>query len=118
MRSISGVASSSIVSPFMDMDMRYDFRIVGPNERIVVAICASSAEERVLQAVLAGARRASHRSRACPRLPEDARHYPQGDGCHPLGGAQTVGEAHRLSPRPAPPERATTIVTETSAALD
>ena len=26
------------VSPFMDMDMRYDFRIVGPSERIVVDI--------------------------------------------------------------------------------
>jgi len=45
------------VSPFLDMDMRYDFRITGPDERIAVGICASSSEKPVLQAVLNGARR-------------------------------------------------------------
>ena len=45
------------VSPFLDMDMRYDFRITGPDERIAVGICASSFEKPVLQAVLSGARR-------------------------------------------------------------
>jgi uncharacterized protein len=44
------------VSPFMDMDLRYDFRIVGPNERIQVGICASRADAPVLNAVLAGVR--------------------------------------------------------------
>jgi len=44
------------VSPFLDMDMRYDFRITGPDERIAVGICASSWQEPVLNAVLAGLR--------------------------------------------------------------
>ena len=45
------------VSPFLNMDMRYDFRITGPDERIAVGICASSSEKPVLQAVLSGTRR-------------------------------------------------------------
>jgi DUF1365 family protein len=44
------------VSPFLDMDMRYDFRITGPDERIAVGICASSSQKPVLNAVLAGVR--------------------------------------------------------------
>jgi DUF1365 family protein len=44
------------VSPFLDMEMRYDFRITGPDERIAVGICASSCQEPVLNAVLAGVR--------------------------------------------------------------
>ena len=34
--------------------MRYDFRITGPDERIAVGICASSADEPMLSAVLTG----------------------------------------------------------------
>ncbi len=45
------------VSPFLDMDLRYDFRIVGPDERIVVGIGASSSAGPVLSAVLTGARK-------------------------------------------------------------
>jgi DUF1365 family protein len=44
------------VSPFLDMEMRYDFRIEGPNERLVVGICASSQAQPVLSAVLSGDR--------------------------------------------------------------
>jgi uncharacterized protein len=44
------------VSPFLDMDMRYDFRITGPDERIAVGIRASSCQKPVLNAVLTGAR--------------------------------------------------------------
>jgi uncharacterized protein len=44
------------VSPFMDMDLRYQFRIVGPNERIAVGICAMSGRTPVLNAALAGDR--------------------------------------------------------------
>ena len=44
------------VSPFLDMDMRYDFRITGPDERIAVGICASSCRKPVLNAVLTGMR--------------------------------------------------------------
>lgn len=44
------------VSPFLDIDMRYDFRITGPDDRIVVGICASSSAKPVLHAVLTGTR--------------------------------------------------------------
>jgi DUF1365 family protein len=44
------------VSPFLDMDLRYDFRIEGPGERLVVGICASSATQPMLSAVLSGDR--------------------------------------------------------------
>lgn len=44
------------VSPFLDMEMRYDFRIEGPDERLVVGICASSSAQPVLSAVLSGDR--------------------------------------------------------------
>lgn len=46
------------VSPFLDMDMRYDFRIAGPDERIGVGISASDLSgATVLGAVLIGVRR-------------------------------------------------------------
>jgi DUF1365 family protein len=46
------------VSPFLDMDLRYDFRISHPDERIAVAIRAGSiGKQPVLHAVLAGTRR-------------------------------------------------------------
>jgi len=45
------------VSPFLDMDMRYDFRITGPDERLAVGISASSSARPVLNAVLTGRRR-------------------------------------------------------------
>jgi len=44
------------VSPFLDMDLRYDFRIEGPDERLVVGICASTATQPMLSAVLSGDR--------------------------------------------------------------
>jgi len=45
------------VSPFLDMDLRYDFRITGPDERIAVGISASSSDKVVLRAVLTGERK-------------------------------------------------------------
>ena len=39
------------------MDMRYDFRITGPDERIAVGILASSSAKPVLNGVLTGRRR-------------------------------------------------------------
>jgi uncharacterized protein len=45
------------VSPFMDMDVQYAFRIAAPDERIVVGICAGSSAGAVLNAVLVGVRR-------------------------------------------------------------
>lgn len=46
------------VSPFLDMDMRYDFRITGPDERVTVGIRVSSASKPMLNAVLTGAHEA------------------------------------------------------------
>jgi DUF1365 family protein len=48
---------SFYVSPFMDMNMRYDFRVTGPGERIGVGIRASSSAMPVMTAVLTGARK-------------------------------------------------------------
>jgi len=48
---------SFFVSPFLDMGMRYAFRVSGPQERVVVGIVARSATGPVLTAVLNGARR-------------------------------------------------------------
>jgi hypothetical protein len=45
------------VSPFLDMDLHYDFRITGPDERIAVGISASSSDKPVLHAVLTGERK-------------------------------------------------------------
>jgi len=46
------------VSPFLDMDMRYDFRITGPDERVCVGIAVSSPDRPMLNAVMTGARQA------------------------------------------------------------
>lgn len=45
------------VSPFLEMDMRYDFRVHGPDERLAVGIRASTADGPMLNAVMAGERR-------------------------------------------------------------
>lgn len=45
------------VSPFMDMDLAYDFRIMPPGERVSTAIRVSDAEGPVLAAAFAGERR-------------------------------------------------------------
>jgi DUF1365 family protein len=44
------------VSPFLDMNMRYDFRVAGPDERIAIGIRVSSPREAVINAVLTGNR--------------------------------------------------------------
>jgi DUF1365 family protein len=45
------------VSPFMDMDLAYQFRLSEPADRVVVGITASKGGERVLTACLTGLRR-------------------------------------------------------------
>src|SRR4051812_44169409 len=45
------------VSPFMDMDLAYDFRLSEPAERVAVGINASKGDQRVLHASLAALRR-------------------------------------------------------------
>ena len=45
------------VSPFMDMDLTYHFRLAEPAERVAVGIGASKGGQRVLNACLTGLRR-------------------------------------------------------------
>jgi uncharacterized protein len=45
------------VSPFMDMDLRYDFRIVPPGQRVVVAIRGRAGAATVITASIAADRR-------------------------------------------------------------
>lgn len=45
------------VSPFLDMDLRYDFSVSQPGDKLAVAIRASKGDETVLFASLAGERR-------------------------------------------------------------
>ena len=48
---------SFYVSPFMDMNMRYDFWVTGPGQRVSVGIRTSSSAMPVMNAVLTGARK-------------------------------------------------------------
>ena len=52
-----GCGKAFYVSPFMDMDLTYAFRILRPEERVMVAVDASDAEGLVLAASFAGERR-------------------------------------------------------------
>ena len=45
------------VSPFMGMDMRYDFRVVPPGERLAITIVGSDAQGPIITAALACRRR-------------------------------------------------------------
>jgi len=51
-------AKKFYVSPFLDMDMTYDFRVAPPGERISVVVAADDKRGAVLVASLAGERRA------------------------------------------------------------
>jgi DUF1365 family protein len=46
------------VSPFMDMDMTYTFRVAVPDQRVMVAICAADNDGLLLTAALTGKRTA------------------------------------------------------------
>jgi DUF1365 family protein len=50
-------AKQFYVSPFMDMDLTYAFRVLRPEERVLVAIDTSDAEGLVLAASFSGERR-------------------------------------------------------------
>jgi uncharacterized protein len=51
-----GCAKQFYVSPFMDMDLTYAFRILRPEERVLVAVDTSDAEGLVLAASFCGER--------------------------------------------------------------
>jgi len=50
-------AKGFYVSPFMDMDLSYAFRILRPEEQVMVAVDVDDAEGRILTASFAGQRR-------------------------------------------------------------
>lgn len=52
-----GCAKGFYVSPFMDMDLTYAFRILRPEERVLVAVDTSDADGLVLAASFSGERR-------------------------------------------------------------
>jgi DUF1365 family protein len=106
------------VSPFMEMDMRYDFHIVGPDERIVVDITASSAEGRVLHALLTGTREPmTDWSLARSFLKVPAITFKVMAAIH-WEALKLWRKRIGLHPRPVAPERMTTVVAEPSAALE
>ena len=98
------------VSPFMDMDLRYVFRVEPPGERVAVAVDAMRGGERILTASFAGERRPL----------TDAALLRSFLG-HPLLSFAVVAGIHwealklwlkgaGLRARPAPPGRPATIV--------
>lgn len=106
------------VSPFMEMDMRYHFHIVGPDERIVVDIAAISAKGRVLHAILTGTRQPLNDwnlARVFMKVP--AITFKVMAAIH-WQALKLWAKRIRVHPRSAPPERMATPVTETSAAVD
>jgi DUF1365 family protein len=106
------------VSPFLGMEMRYDFRITGPDERIVVGISASASEGPILSAVLAGTREPltdRNLSRVFLQIPAITLKVSAAIRWEAL---KLWAKRIRLYRRPVPPEQPTTIVPATSAPLD
>lgn len=98
------------VSPFLDMDMTYEFRIVPPGERIVVAVDGWKDGARIITASFAGGRRPM----------TDAALLRAFFG-HPFLSFAVVAGIHwealklwlkgvRARPRPAPPDHPATFV--------
>ncbi len=98
------------VSPFMDMDMNYTFRVAVPDQRIMVAIRAADGDGLLLAAALTGERIALTDGALLRAL-----------ATHPLLTLKVVGAIHwhalrlllkglKLRPRPLPPAAAVTIV--------
>ena len=98
------------VSPFMDMDMNYRFRVGVPDERIAVAIRAADQDGLLLAAALSGDRLALTDATLLRLL-----------ATHPLLTLKVIGAIHwhalrmvlkgfRLRPRPHPPAAPVTVV--------
>lgn len=98
------------VSPYLDMGLRYRFRLQPPGESVTVAIDAEDAKGPVLRAALVARRQALTDSAL---LSAFAR--------HPALAAQVLGAIHweaarlwgrglRLRPRPAPPAEPISII--------
>ena len=98
------------VSPFMDMDMNYRFRVAVPDQRIAVAIRAADQDGLLLAAALTGERIALTDLALLRALVT-----------HPLLTLKVVGAIHwhalrlllkglKLRPRPRPPAAPVTVV--------
>lgn len=97
------------VSPFMDMEIAYAFRVAVPDQRIALAIRAVDADGPVLAAAVSGTRRALTNSALLRALVT-----------HPLLTLKVIGAIHwhalgmwlkgfKIRPRPSPPEISITI---------
>lgn len=98
------------VSPFMDMNMRYDFRVTEPGDTISLAISGSDDTGPLLHAVLQASRRELSDAQLLRLLVT-----------HPLVTLKVLGGIHwealrlwrkrlRLYPRPSPPSSPVTVV--------
>ena len=117
--SVPGVAGAVIeqhcrkgfyVSPFMDMEMSYTFRVAVPDQRVMVAIRAADNDGPLLAAALTGERIALTDAALLRAL-----------ATHPLLTLKVIGAIHwhalrlllkglKLRPRPLPPAAAVTVV--------
>jgi len=106
------------VSPFMDMDMTYDFRLAQPAERLSVAIRVNQCDRPVLTACLAGERHELSDAKMLRLFLT-----------MPAITAKVIVAIHwealrlwlkglRLHQRPAPPERPITVGANTAAISD
>ena len=106
------------VSPFLDIDLRYDFRITGPDDRIAVGICASASKTPVLNAVLTGARRdLTDRNLTVVFLKVPAITIKVIAAIH-WEALRLWAKGIGLRRRPPPPQRSSTIVTANSTISD
>lgn len=106
------------VSPFLGMDMRYDFRISGPDERISVGISASAGGKQVLSAALAGTRRALTDASLVRLFLQIPLVTFKVSAAILWEAVRLWVKGIRLHRRPAPPEQPATIVPVTSAYTD
>jgi uncharacterized protein len=101
------------VSPFMDMNLSYEFHVAGPNERISVAIDTFDRTGRVLTAALSGKRLALSDATLRGAL-----------ATHPLLTLKVIAGIHwhalrlllkglKVRPRPRPQENPVTVVSVT-----
>jgi DUF1365 family protein len=98
------------VSPFMDMEMSYTFRVAVPDQRVMIAIRAADQDGLLLAAALTGERSALTDLALLRAL-----------ATHPLLTLKVIGAIHwhalrlllkglKLQPRPLPPAAAVTVV--------
>ncbi len=104
-----GAAKGFYVSPFMDMDLAYGFRIVPPGDQVSVAVDVSDAQGRVLAAAFAG-----------PRVELTDAALWRAWLAHPLMTLGVMSAIHwealkvwlkgeKIRPRPKPPSRPVTV---------